>query len=226
MKRIMVLLILICALSGTMWAQISLSLSPTEIFVNSLSTSSFDPIRPETQPVLTKITVTNTPNQDLRFRMKVEIYWNGNKIVNDPVMNAKNAIPAGQTWFLTNRDLVTNTESQYFNSPVPNVTLQDALNSHPVLRTALQSGFFPDGELIFTFTALHEISNEVYDARTFKIRVQNIQSVFLTYPGRPVGENPSEVGIKPVTFMWNSVNTGVNKFKLVIKEFVPTGLPG
>lgn len=225
MKRIMVLLILICALSGPMWAQISLSLSPAEIFVNSLSTSSFDPIRPDTQPVLTNITVTNTSIQDMRFRMKVEIYWNGNKIVNDPVMNAKNAIPAGQTWFLTNRDLVTNTESQYFNSPVPDVSLQDALNSHPVLRTALQSGFFPDGDLIFTFTALHETSNDVYEAKTFKIRVQNIHSVFLTYPGRPVGQTPPEVNISPVTFMWNSVNTSVNKFRLVIKEFVPANPP-
>ncbi len=221
----MVLLILICALCGSAWAQITLNVSPAEIFVNSLSTSSFDPIRPDTQPVLTNITVTNNSNQDLRFKVKVEIYWNGNKIVNDPVMNSKNPIPANSIWFLTNRDLVTNTESQYFNSPVPDVSLQDALNSHPVLRTALQSGFFPDGDLIFTFTALHEFSNEVYDAKTFKIRVQNIHSVFLTYPGRPVGQNPPEINISPVTFMWNSVNTSVNKFRLVIKEFVPANPP-
>ena len=226
MKHTMVLLILVCAFIGSLAAQntISLTCNPAEIFVNSLSTSSFDPVRPENQPILTNIIVTNNTNQDLRFRMNVRIKWNETEIVNT-VMNAKNAIQAGHTWPLTNRDLVTNTESQYFNSPDPDVSLQDVLSSHPVLRTSLQSGFFPDGDLLFTFTALNEFNPDIYDSKTFIIRVKNINAVFLTYPGRPVGQNPPEVNIKPVTFMWNSVNTSINKFRLVIKEFVPSNPP-
>jgi len=226
MKRTIFLLILICALYGLLLAQnqISLSCSPAEVFVNSMSTGTFDPVNPMNQPVLTNILVSNQSNQALFYKINVRINWNDTEIVNT-VLTAKYSLQPGQSLPLTNRDLVTNSESQYFNSPDPDVTLQNVLDSHPVLQTSLQAGYFPDGTLTFIFTAQSMAGDPISDSQPFIIRIKNINAVFLTYPGRPVGQNPPEVNIKPVTFIWNSVNTSVNKFRLVIKEFVPGNPP-
>lgn len=226
MQRILCFVLMMLFISGLCFAQsntVLVNCSPPQIFVNSLTTGTFDPFNSSNQPILTNITITNLSNQAIQYKMNVVIKWNETEILNT-VMNAKYSLQSGASLNLINRDLVTNSESEHFWSPQPEVSLSDVMNSHPVLRDALQAGFFPDGTLSFNFRVLDDSSNQLGE-RSFIIIIRNINAIFLTYPGRPLGQKPPEVNVKPVTFLWNTANVEYQNYRLLIKEFMPNELP-
>jgi hypothetical protein len=98
------------------------------------------------------------------------------------------------------------------------------MNSNSILKSALESGNFPDGTLNFLVTVT-PLNRQLRSATaTFVVSVKNITSVFLTYPGKPVGQTPPKVDMKPVTFLWNAMTTNINTFHITIKEYLP-GMP-
>lgn len=230
MQRSITILLFLIIFGGYLWAQspqIGVSCSPSELFVNSLSAGSFDPVNPLNQPYLTTITVTNKMQTAYRFSMNIRIKWNQVEIINF-TSRSNNLLHYGIPGIYTNRDLITSSQSAYFDTPEGDVSIQHVLEQNTVLRDALQSGYFPDGTLTFTFiaTPLSEyVTNPVSDEATFTIRIKNINAVFLSYPGKPVGQTPPVISIKPVTFLWNSVSTGGNMFRLLIKEFMSNNEP-
>lgn len=230
MQRNIAILFFMMIVSGCLWAQspqIEVACNPSDLFVNSLSASSFDPVNPLNQPYLTTITVTNKVQTAYRFSMNIRIQWNQVEIINF-TSRSNNLLHNGIPGIYTNRDLITSSQSANFDAPEGDVSIQHVLEQNTVLRDALQSGYFPDGTLTFRFTATplaEYITNPVSDEAIFTIRIKNINAIFLSYPGKPVGQTPPDISIKPVTFMWNSVNNAENKFRLLIKEFMPNNAP-
>ncbi len=230
MQRSVVVFLFITALSLVSLAygqSIDVTCNPSEMFVNTLSTNSFDPVNPANQPILTTVSVSNLSQTAYKFKMNIIIAWNNVEIINF-TSKSTNLLHYGIPGIYTNRDLISSSSTQYFDEPEGDVSISHVLSTNDVLRDALQSGYFPDGTLTFRFIATPDpayLPNAVPDQASFTIRIRNINAIFLSYPGKPIGQVPPIVNIKPVTFIWNAVNTADNDFRLVIKEFVPGNPP-
>jgi hypothetical protein len=231
MQRIVLLLTLMTLLCGGLFAQeISINCSPPQIFVNSLSSGSFDPVNPNNQPVLTSITISNLTQQAYMYDMNIAIKWNQTEIIN-ATFHSINPLRHDQPVVFSNRELISRDARNYFTAPDGEISITNVMEQNPVLSSALQSGFFPDGTISFVMTvtpvssAINTSVQGIPGTATFSIRIKNINSIFLTYPGKPCGQTPSDINMRPVTFLWNTVNTNANQYRLVVKEFVPNSLP-
>jgi hypothetical protein len=231
MKRFTYLLLMLLVLCGALYAQdpqMSIQCSPSEVFVNNLSTGTFDPINPQAQPILTTITIQNLIQHPYLFAVDMVVKWNEITIVNNVSFSSREQLqPSNPPLVLTNRDFIAQNAGNVFNAPDGNVSISSIIDSSPVLRNAIQSGYFPDGVITFEFKAhpilmLPEIP--VTSQASFTIRIKNITNIFLTYPGLPIGENPPVVSARPVSFIWNAMSTAYNSFSIVIREF-PGNLP-
>jgi hypothetical protein len=231
MQRILILLVFMLLLGGLLFAQsdeILISCQPSQIFVNSLNTGSFDPVNPQNQPVLTTITISNIsqPPQPYKYDMEIVIKWNSTQIV-DVKFHSLSQLHPGIPAVFTNRDLITQNASTSFSSPDGDISITEIMDQNPVLRDALQSGFFPDGTITFEMTATPLTASGQSSTASFSVKVKNINAIFLTYPGKPCGQTSNVISMRPVTFLWNVVNTGIenNKYRLVIKEFERDNIP-
>ncbi len=225
MQRIIILLVLMLLLCGWLFSQeISISCSPPQIFVNSLSTGSFDPVNPLNQPVLTTVTISNLTQQAYMYDMNIAIKWNTTEITN-VTLHSRYLLHPGQPTVVTNRDLISKNAGNLFTAPDGEISITNVMEQNAVLSSALQSGFFPDGTISFVMTVTPVTSVPTPATATFAVRIKNINSIFLTFPGKPCGQNPSNINMRPVTFLWNTVNTNANQYRLVIKEFLPTSPP-
>jgi hypothetical protein len=229
MQRLIIATCFVLLLSGILWAQaapLSVTFSPAQIFVNILNTGSFDPVVPSNQPMLTNLRITNISANPVDFDLHLVLKWNnaGNDLVN-VTFSALDPLAANDHIDLSNRDLITQNSSQYFEEPDSDINLDDVMNSNDILRSAMQSGYFPDGTLSFEVTVNPTNKRLRSATAVFTIQVKNISSIFPSYPGKPLGQNPPQVNLKPVTFLWNSINTTANTFHLVIKEFAPGNPP-
>lgn len=229
MRNRIVLLALIALLSSVLFAQpISVSCTPQSIFVNTLNTGSFDPVNPMNQPMLTTVTISNTTAQPFKYQIGIVIKWNETQLVN-VTYKSKNLLHPGMPVSYSNRDLITNSASNQFEAPDGDISITQIMNSSDILRNALQAGYFPDGHLTFILTAIPievpTMPAPVPASTTFTVIVKNIKSIFLVYPGKPLGQNPQDVGMNPSTFLWNAINTDQNRYRITIKEFLPNHAP-
>jgi hypothetical protein len=229
MRNRIVLLAFMMILGSLLLAQpISLSCSPQSIFVNTLNTGSFDPVNPMNQPQLTTVTISNTTAQPFKYQVGIVIKWNETQLVN-VTYKSKNLLHPGIPVSYSNRDLITNSASNQFEAPDGDISITQIMNSSDILRSALQAGYFPDGQLRFIMTAIPievpSMPNPTPATTAFTVIVKNIKSIFLTYPGKPLGQNPTDVNMNPSTFLWNAINTDQNQYKLTIKEFLPNHAP-
>jgi hypothetical protein len=226
MQRIMIILVFMSLLGGLLFAQseISISCNPAQIFVNSLNTSSFDPVNTQNQPILTYITISNLSQQPYLYEMNIKIKWNATEIVNATFHSISQLHP-GIPAVYTNRDLISQNASTSFTAPEGEISITNIMEQNQVLRNALQAGFFPDGTITFEITVTPLTTARQSSMASFSVRVKNINAIFLTYPGKPCGQTPTEISMRPVTFLWNAVNTNANQYRLVVKEFVPGSLP-
>ncbi|MDD2331908.1 MAG: hypothetical protein PHI68_04555 [Candidatus Cloacimonetes bacterium] len=221
MKKILLFTLTVFGLLS-LCAQPTAVFSPQNIFMNNLSTASFDPVKPQEQPVMTTLTISNITGP---FKMRAQLKWNNQDLLprNGIVFESEDDITG--TISVTNRDLITNSNSLFFKSPTPSVSLDQIINSVPILEEAMFAGYFPDGTLIMQV----EFSVAPYSVWTapasFVIRIQNAGNITLLYPGVPIGQNPPLVSTVPVTFLWNNVLTGQNTCSILVKEFPPTLMP-
>ncbi len=205
--------------------------TPNSINVNSFKTASLDPTAPWNQPILTNLVISNHSDAAFRFYLKLDIYWSG---ISDPLASiiyiSKETIPAlGQFYPLTNQDLVTNQPSTLFDRLGNNAfSLDDITNRSSVLRQAALAGYFPDGVLSLIVKVQPESSgsqdwNGASEA-TFTIWIVNAEAISLISPGTPASSSPPVVDQTPVNFVWNSIDTNINVYKLTIREY-PNNLP-
>lgn len=226
------LFIIICALLvalaplGAQTGNFSAAFNPQRVWVNEFNTASFDPSAPEIQPILTNLTITNN-GPTAKVRMKLEVMWNSITIIGSEYIS-KNDVMAGGVIPLTNRDLITTEASDYFATVAgtPSIDLDAILESSTVLRNAVLSGYFPDGDLLLRIYLSDNLINPAYGAPvTFTITVRNSGVIHLVSPGSRIGNIPPQVSMKPVSFVWNAVNTGFNRAWISIREFNPENPP-
>lgn len=229
MKRIFclvsVLLILMIPLGAR--SRFSASFTPSQVFLNELRPSVFNPSQPESQPLLTTLMITNNDTQSALLIMKMEIMWNNTPIITREFIS-KEMVPPGLWDPLTNADLINSTGDSYFNNygSQPGYDFMDVIGGHPILKDAALSGYFPDGDLRFQISLKDSIPSRGYDPPvSFVAKVRNTGVIHLVSPGTRIGNIPSQVNMKPVTFVWNAVNTGYNKVWITIREFPPNNIP-
>lgn len=229
MRNKLLALPLLLLLALGLWGQnpdISATFAPPEIYVNSFKTASFDPTTPWNQPILTTLMINNTSNQDFRFYLNLAIYWSG---ISEPLITAKyiseDLLPAhGQFDAITNQDLITNQASALFNRVGSiNFSLEEIANRSPILRDAVMAGYFPDGILSLRVMVQPQSSgHESFSGAsmaTFSIHVRGVGAISLVSPGSPAQANPAAVDQNPVNFLWNSIDTEVNQYRLTIREY-------
>ncbi len=198
--------------------------SPASLNVNMLYTTSFDPFAPHNQPLLTTLEIKNLLNASYPVDLQVRVLWNNNLLVTaDFRTKAGMGIPAFGSFFMTNRDLITNQASTHFEKLDAAINLQDIINASNLLRDAVLSGFFPDGTITIGI-AVKQTGTPAWAAETaFSITVQNIGNIYAVYPGNPLGGVPPVMS--PTGYLWNSLFTNFNTFNLTIKEFPPNNPP-
>ncbi len=230
MKRLIFIVMVIALLPVLVGAQANFSVEfyPSSIKVNNFSTASFDPFEPELQPILTTLTITNTGTVPKRIDLKLVLEWNNIPLV-ETIFSSKENL---NSWTLTNRDLITNQPSTYFDykEGYAKITVKEAIKNSSTLKSAVLAGYFPDGDLKFKvwvreFSTASWTNNTNLPDAEFKIIIRNAGNITLLSPGVPIGKTPALVNGIPISFLWNSQLTDFNDYKLIIKEFPPNNPP-
>ena len=230
MKRILVILGMAVFCLG-LGAAVTATFSPSELQVNKLSTFTFDPVSPQGQPILTHLTVTNLGATE-KVIVQLVLKWNSNELIKpgEAVYISRQPLPTGQSLVLSNRDLVSE-QGGIRLEPAPgssvNIDIMDVIENFPTLEGAVLSGYFPDGELLLE-TSVKAVSAANWEnTSVFRIKVRNAGAIYPISPGKVIGQVAPSVKDIPVSFLWNSINTGFdfNQQQIVIKEFPPNSPP-
>ena len=228
MKRILVIIgmALFCLGLG---AAVSVTFDSALLNLNKLSTFTFDPVSPQEQPILTHLTVTNQGTSD-KVIIQLVLKWNSNALIKpgQAVYRTRRPLDTNQSLYLSNRDLVSESSGVDLE-PLGNVNINiiNEIENFPTLEGAVLSGYFPDGELLLEASVRAEKSANWESIDTFRIRIRNAGAIYLSSPGKVIGQVAPIVKDIPVSFLWNSINTGFafNQQQIVIKEFPPNSAP-
>jgi hypothetical protein len=212
---------------------VSCNFNPQTVEVNSMNTASFDPFVPLNQPILTRLSVNNLGGES-RIDLRVLVLWN-NRFLIGSVFQSINPVPTMEIITLTNRDLITNQSSQYFEQKPgsPSISVSDAINANALFGDAVLSGYFPDGDLQIKVAVRPyedtpwELDTPDTTEQTFTIRIRNAGSITLVSPGVPLGQTPPTLSQNPIGFFWNAPETGMslNRPILTIREYSPIVMP-
>ncbi|HNZ07526.1 MAG TPA: hypothetical protein PKI63_06990 [Candidatus Cloacimonadota bacterium] len=228
MKRLFCLLSVLLILMMPLSARSSFSAQfiPSQVFLNELRPAIFNPDQPESQPLLTTLQITNNSPDAVYLAMKLEIMWNDTSIISKEFVS-KEPVSSGLWYPLTNADLINSTGSGHFNDISDDeIDFLEVIEGNQVLKDAALSGYFPDGDLKFQISLKDSILARNYDDPvTFVARVRNTGVIHLITPGNRIGNIPSQVSMKPVSFVWNAVDTGYNKAWITIREYPPNIQP-
>jgi len=223
MRRLTAVCVILCSFCGLLTAQtepLSLVFSPPAISVNALNLAAFDPANAGNQPFLTDLTITNVSGAPVDFDLNLVVTWNNpsHQLVN-LVFPTNQPIQPGEQWLIRNRDLFTDQPGIHLGKPVGSIDVIQMMESDPILASAAEAGRFPDGKLHFDVTLTPRDKKLRAVSASCVISITNITSIFPAYPGKPAGQAPPKVNLKPVTFLWHSLLTGFNSFRLTIREF-------
>ena len=231
LSLILILTITIFVLNALTTDQVEVKFSPSSLFVNSFSTASFDPINTQNQPYLTTLTIKNKSSVKYLIQMKMKAKWNQTQLLNGNsgiIFTASDSIAPNEMYIMTNRDFIAQSAGQYFNAPVPKISVQDVIDASPTLKNAMMSGFFPDGTITFSVWVRrnNETSWANQPSSECKVQIKNTGNISLIYPGKIIGSHPVEqVNVRPVAFLWNCNKPENNKFLLTVKEYSPNIMP-
>jgi len=221
---ITVLILLIAVTISAQNRGLTATFTPASLNVNMLYTTSFDPFAPHNQPLLTTLTITNSLDESYPVDLQVRVRWNGILLVTADFRTKEGmGIPANGTFYLTNRDLITNHASTNFIKLDDEIDLQEIINASNLLRDAALSGSFPDGTITIEIAVKRTGTAAWASEADFSITVQNIGNIYAVYPGNPLGGVPPIMN--PTGYLWNALFTNFNTFNLTIKEFPPNNPP-
>ena len=212
--------------------EINAQFTPSLMQVNSYASSSFDPDRPWSQPMLTTLRVNSSSDRSFRFHLRMELFWSETAgVLADAIFLSANVLPAGGQYPpLSNQDLLSAGIGQALTLvSSTNLTLEDIGSQSPSLRDALRAGFLPDG--IYTI----RVSVQPQDSGTsswtgasraeFSLTVRGVCALQLIQPGAAFGAEPPRCADNPVTFLWNSNSSGFNEYRITIREYPPNLTP-
>jgi len=228
----LLLFLLLLPFAG-LFAQFTASFNPGSIQVNTMSITSFDPNDPESQPLLTALTVNYNGAIKPRMDIKVRVVWNNQTLAEADFQSQDSVNP--QTMYpevFTSRQLISNDGHPDFEKKPfsPDISFEEIADS-PTFGDAVLSGYFPDGKLEFRIwvrpysTAPWDepSSNDV--SATYTINIRNAGTITLLSPGAQIGQTPTQISNSPVSFLWNNVDTGFNNYSIEVKEFAESNPP-
>lgn len=226
MKYLLIILSL-AFLCFSLQAAVTARFSPREIQMNQMKTFTFDPVDPESQPILTQLTITNQA-EPAHIKMQVVLRWNNNLIIqpNQAVFISREPLATGESLVLNNRDLIREQSSVYFE-PEGNIFIDiiDVVENYPTLEEAVLSGYYPDGKMLLEVSVKAADAQNWENTATFSVTIRNAGAIYLSSPGKAIGDVPPVIDTTPVSFLWNAINTGFNTQSIVIKEFPPNASP-
>lgn len=207
--------------------------NPSQITVNTMSITSFDPDDPEAQPLLSMLTVNYNGIPKPRLDIKVRVVWNNIKLVEADFESIIGANP--ETMYpvvFSSRQLISNEgHPDFMQKPGSMDISMDEIIDSPTFGDAVLAGYFPDGDLEiriwvreYSSAPWTEPETSEGDAR-FTIRIRNAGNITLLAPGVTIGQNPPAVSGAPLSFYWNALNTGFNEFELSIREYPQSQIP-
>lgn len=226
MRHINLLLMVFVLLPILGWSALSTSFSPKSVEVNAMSTISFDPQEPLSQPPLTNLTITWNGSTGTLIYLKLAIFWNQNPLLEKEFIS-KNVWTPPKTVILSNRDLISNQDNDEFQPIGNSISVDDVINANPLLKSAVMAGYFPDGNLVLRISVdtSANFTSEFLQSDTFTIKVRNAGAIYLLSPGVAIGQNPPQISQRPLSFQWNSVSTGFNKSSLIVREYPANNPP-
>lgn len=232
-QQTVLLIILILPLMLLAQPNLSCSFNPTMVEVNTMNTASFDPYIPQSQPILTYLTIGNNGDSG-RLDLRVKVLWNERFLIGSIYQSIDSLVTNGVI-SLTNRDLITNQSSQYFEQKPgsPSISVSGAISENSLFGDAVLAGYFPDGDLQIKVAvrpyeeSLWDFDTPVPGEQLFTIRIRNAGEIKLVSPGVPLGTPPPSLSQNPLSFFWNAPETGmsINTPILTIREFPPAMLP-
>lgn len=227
MKHILYMILVLLLLPIVGWADINAAFNPNSIEVNTMAVTSFDPNDPLSQPNLTTLTVYNNGQ---RIDLKVRIFWNNTKLVEANFQHRNLGFYDNIVTF-SNRELISNEGHPDFeNKYGTDISVGDVIDANRILKEALLGGYFPDGDLeIRVWVRPYNIDAwTVADSdigTRFIIKIRNAGAINLVSPGVAIGQTPPQISERPISFQWNSIATGFNDLKLVIREYPANNPP-
>ncbi|MCK9308970.1 MAG: hypothetical protein PHH43_05645 [Candidatus Cloacimonetes bacterium] len=220
------LLLLLLSFTGKA-VGVSCYFSPSSVELNTMNTISFDPNEPLSQPMLTTLTINDITT---RIELMVSVYWNGNQLVDINFESVPGASFPGNVAQLNNRQLISNQGDSRFMTVGGDISVEDVINSNPLLKDAVLAGYFPDGNLELRVKVQEYASGNWTEPNipaVFTIKIRNAGAINLQSPGVAIGQTPPQISERPVSFFWNSVSTGfaANKNTITIREYPPNNPP-
>ncbi len=229
MKRIIVFLLFFVFIT-TIFANNAyvVRLSCTQPVLNILKVSYFDPAEPYSQPTLFCLTTTippqheNDSNDFASYELSVDFFWNGDRLTGttlNPVDYPSLSNEFGRLFSVTNRDLITSTDNNFFEAD-GGFSFDDIIDSNPKFKDfVLETGRFPDGNYRIDI-ALTPEDEGLYqgDQASVSFSVRGIQSVRVISPGVTVGSTNIPTKFQPIIFNWTTSGFN-NNFIIEIKEF-------
>ncbi len=206
---------------------------PSQITVNTMSITSFDPDDPASQPLLSTLTVNYPGSPKPRLDIKVRVVWNDIKLAeadfeSSIAVNPEIMYPV----IFSSRQLISNEgHPDFLQKPgSADISVSDIIESS-TFGDAVLGGYFPDGNLEiriwvreYSSASWTEPETSLGDDR-FIIQIRNAGSINLLSPGVAIGQNPPTVSGAPLSFLWNALNTGFNDFELTIREYPQSQIP-
>lgn len=205
-----------------------INLSCTQPTLNILKVSYFDPAEPYSQPTLFCLTTTipsrhlNDGNILATYQLNIDFFWNGNRLSGtnlEPVLNQSISNEFGRAFSVTNRDLITSSDNNYFEAD-GNFSFEDIMDSNSQFKDfVLETGRLPDGNYRIDITLTPE-DETLYDGdqASVSFSVRGIQSVRVISPGVIAGSTDIPTLFHPVIFNWTTSGFE-NDFVVEIKEF-------
>lgn len=234
MKNISMLLMVFILIPILGWSVLNTSFFPGSVEVNTMSTISFDPQEPLSQPQLTTLTITENQLPAGKIDLKVVVFWNNMKLVEADFEswdeNWGTLVGNTRQVQMSNRHLISEVGHPDFkNKGNNNISVDNVINANPTLKEAVLAGYFPDGNLELRIWVRNwqagAWENPSGSPAVFTIKIRNAGAINLISPGVAVGITPPQISQRPISFQWNSVSTGFNKSSIVIKEYPANNPP-
>lgn len=201
----------------------TMELTCTQPTLNILKANYFDPSLPYSQPILFNLAISNPPknsqdsNTKLNYELKVVFYWNGNLLTETSLEPIGVARSYGQQIRVTNRQVVTNIDNNYFEV-IGDFSFDDIMDGNAQLKSfILDTGRFPDGEYRVALELIPE-GNYIGTSNSVSFTVRGIHNVRLVSPGVPAGFSEIPNQCKPIIYNWSSPGFN-NKYVIEIKEY-------
>ncbi|MCK4313063.1 MAG: hypothetical protein KAW88_10055 [Candidatus Cloacimonetes bacterium] len=200
MKKLMIFIFLMVAISLFAQYPISLSVTPTNITYNVFYPAYFNPEEPDQQPLLFRLTLNNNLGNN-NYILQCTMQWQDSfaEAVLTPDENVPDIV------VITNRDIIVEAGSTLYFTVSSN--FDDFLDD--IEEQIRETGRMPDGNYIFTIQAFEpgHPGEENYALSNKEICVFTIispVSISLITPGNPIGLGPAIISNNYPNFVWFS----------------------